>query len=53
MRFPCGAGLSANITTPYWAPAMPVFAGKPAPTGIVNAYPSNLLPHALTFKAVE
>ncbi|SPO56657.1 protein of unknown function [Pseudomonas sp. JV551A1] len=30
---PVGAGLPAKIATRYMAPALPVFAGKPAPTG--------------------
>ncbi|AZL67178.1 hypothetical protein EJA05_05255 [Pseudomonas oryziphila] len=32
-QIPVGAGLPANQATRYLAPATPVFAGKPAPTG--------------------
>ncbi|SPO55231.1 protein of unknown function [Pseudomonas sp. JV551A1] len=33
-----GAGLPAKNATRWMAPAAPVFAGKPAPTGIVGAF---------------
>ncbi|ATP47969.1 hypothetical protein CR512_00820 [Pseudomonas putida] len=33
---PVGAGLPAKQATRYMAPASPVFAGKPAPTGNVQ-----------------
>ncbi|UPK88733.1 hypothetical protein E5221_28905 [Pseudomonas sp. A2] len=34
---PVGAGLPAKFATRYMAPALPVFAGKPAPTGYESA----------------
>ncbi len=35
---PVGAGLPAKQTLRCMAPAMPVFAGKPAPTGICDIH---------------
>ncbi|SPO55355.1 protein of unknown function [Pseudomonas sp. JV551A1] len=36
--FPVGAGMPAKQATRWLAPATPVFAGAPAPTGIAHSF---------------
>ncbi|QKL02974.1 hypothetical protein GEV39_17000 [Pseudomonas sp. NY5710] len=48
-RFIVGAGLPAKQATRWMAPALPVFAGMPAPTGPALAWIAAVLAGATVF----